>query len=89
MVAEGTLRGTGDGGELLRDGLDGDLGRALSGGVPAYAVHNQEDAGRFGGSSGTPSSPLIASFTASPVTVQPGQSVTLNWSVAMGAGPVK
>ncbi|HKA01760.1 MAG TPA: Ig-like domain-containing protein [Candidatus Solibacter sp.] len=48
------------------------------------AVGNGEPAdqfGKFGNGSGTPASPVIAAFTATPAAVQTGQSATLNWSV--------
>ncbi|HLX42492.1 MAG TPA: hypothetical protein VKR43_03620 [Bryobacteraceae bacterium] len=56
-----------------QDGTGGNIG----------AIGNGEAAdlfGKFGGGSGTPASPVITSFTESS-TVQPGQSVTLSWSV--------
>ncbi|MBI4907523.1 MAG: hypothetical protein HY820_28110 [Acidobacteria bacterium] len=47
------------------------------------AVGNGEAADQFGKfSTGNPSLPVISSFTASPASVQAGQSVTLNWSVS-------
>jgi hypothetical protein len=63
------LIGTGD----PQDGSGGNIG----------AVGNGEPTDQFGrfGAGGGPASPVIASFTATPATVQPGQSVTLNWSV--------
>src|SRR5262249_16349908 len=48
------------------------------------AVGNREAADQFGksgGGSATPPVPVIASFTASPNSIQAGQSATLNWSV--------
>ncbi len=41
--------------------------------------------GKFGGGSSTPAAPVIASFGASPSTIQAGQSATLNWSVTGAA----
>jgi hypothetical protein len=69
-AARSPLIGAGD----PQDGSGGNIG----------AIGNGEAAdqfGRFGGGTVTPSAPVIASFTASSSPVQPGQSVTLNWSV--------
>jgi hypothetical protein len=79
------LIGSGD----PQDGAGGNIG-AIGNGEPA------DQFGKFGGGSGTPASPVISSFTATPGTVQPGQSATVNWSVsgatslsiAPGIGPV-
>ena len=70
-AAGSPLIGAGD----PQDGVGGNIG----------AVGNGEAAdqfGLFGGGSGTPQPPVIASFTATPSTVPAGQSVTLNWSVS-------
>jgi Bacterial Ig-like domain (group 2) len=64
------LLGAGD----PQDGVGGNIG-AIGNGEPA------DQFGLFGGGSGTPASPVISSFSASPSAVQPGQSATLNWSV--------
>jgi hypothetical protein len=67
-AAGSPLIGAGD----PQDGQGGNIG-AIGNGEPA------DQFGRFGGGGGTP---FIASFTASPASVQPGQSVNLNWSVS-------
>ncbi|HTS24238.1 MAG TPA: Ig-like domain-containing protein, partial [Bryobacteraceae bacterium] len=57
-----------------QDGAGGNIG----------AIGNGESAdqfGLFGSGSGTPAPPVIANFSATPNSVQSGQSATLNWSV--------
>ncbi len=58
-----------------QDGSGGNIG-AIGNGEPA------DQFGKFGGGTSTPPVPVIDSFTASPTTVQSGQSATLSWSVA-------
>jgi hypothetical protein len=65
------LLGAGD----PQDGSGGNIG-AIGNGEPA------DQFGKFGTGTGTPASPVIASFTASAATVQTGSSVTLQWSVS-------
>ena len=57
-----------------QDGPGGNIG-AVGNGEPA------DQFGLFGAGTPLPATPVISSFTASPASVQPGQSVTLNWSV--------
>src|SRR5262249_37268707 len=57
-----------------QDGPGGNIG-AVGKGDPA------DQFGLFGGGTSTPLAPVIGSFTASPASVPPGQSATLNWSV--------
>ena len=64
------LLGAGD----PQDGAGGNIG-VVGNGEPA------DQFGRFGSGGGTPAAPAIGSFTASPASVQAGQSATLNWSV--------
>jgi hypothetical protein len=58
-----------------QDGAGGNIG-AVGNGEPT------DQFGKFGGAAGTPAAPVISRFTASPDTVQTGQTVTLNWSVS-------
>ncbi len=58
-----------------QDGPGGNIG-AVGNGEPA------DQFGRFGTGTPPPALPVIASFTASPATVQSGQAATLNWSVS-------
>ncbi len=77
-AAGSPLIGAGD----PQDGPGGNIG-AVGNGEPA------DQFGLFGNGAGTPppppppppSAPVISSFTASPQSVQAGQSATLNWSV--------
>ena len=57
-----------------QDGAGGNIG-AIGNGEPA------DQFGRFGGGTPPPPLPVIASFTATPGSVQAGQSATLSWSV--------
>src|SRR5262249_40467260 len=69
-AAGSRLIGAGD----PQDGPGGNIG-AVGNGEPT------DQFGLFGGGSSTPAAPVIASFTATPATIQAGQSVTLSWSV--------
>ncbi|MBZ5602288.1 MAG: hypothetical protein LAO79_08280 [Acidobacteriia bacterium] len=69
-VSGSPLIGTGD----PQDGAGGNIG----------AIGNGESAdqfGKFGNGTATPLPPAISTFTATPDSIQAGQSSTLNWSV--------
>src|SRR5262249_30881254 len=65
------LLGAGD----PQDGVGGNIG-VVGNGEPA------DQFGRFGSGTPVPAAPVISSFTASPGSIQAGQSLTLSWSVA-------
>jgi len=64
------LIGSGD----PQDGPGGNIGAIGNG-------EASDQFGLFGSGTSTPAAPIIISFTATPPTVQSGQSSTLNWSV--------
>ena len=61
-----------------QDGPGGNIG-AVGNGEPA------DQFGKFGDGVSAPLAPVIDSFTATPATIQSGQSVTLSWSVSGAA----